>query len=243
MKELKELRLKRRRRAMLWVGLWVVLGFAAALYFFDPFTDLIQKGRRAAFGPPDGGRPALAAPAQVVLFFPSAGADLLARHPAEVEQGKEPIHTVRNALEALLKGPQRPGYAPAAPPGAKLRTAVPGPDGTLLVDFDKSFRASHPGGAWSEYLTAYAVANTVLHNFKDFQRVRILIEGQETETVAGALSLNEPLRLREDLVMREDEAAAPVQPGAVPPAPAPAGAAPPAQSPPRENPAQAPAKP
>lgn len=225
--------MKRRRRGLLWFLLWMALGAAAAIYFFDPLTDLIQKGRSAAFGPPEAGRPSLAPAIQVVLFFPGAGGDLLARYPAEVEQGKEPIQAVRNVLAALLEGPKRPGYAPAAPAGARLRAAVPGPDGTLYVDFDRAFRAGHPGGAWSEYLTAYAVANTVLHNFKDFQQVRILIEGQEAETLAGALSLYEPLRLREDLVAKEDAAPAPAQPA--PGAQKPAG--------PAEAPQQAPAKP
>ena len=226
--------MKRRRRGLFWFLLWMVLGAAAAIYFFDPLSDLVHRGRRAAFGPAEPGRPTLAAPAQVTLFFPSAEADLLARYPAEVEQGKEPVQTVRNVLAALLEGPKRPGYAPAAPAGAKLRAAVPGPDGTLYVDFDRAFRAGHPGGAWSEYLTAHAVANTVLFNFKDtFRQVRILIEGQESETLAGALSLYEPLRLREDLVAKESAAPAP---GAPKPAP-------PAQSPPPQNPPQAPAKP
>ncbi|OGL60904.1 MAG: hypothetical protein A3J27_04845 [Candidatus Tectomicrobia bacterium RIFCSPLOWO2_12_FULL_69_37] len=225
--------MRRRRRGLFWFLLWMALGAAAAIYFFDPLSDLIQRGRRAAFGPSEPGRPSLAPTIHVVLFFPGAETDLLAPYPAEVEQGKEPVQTVRNVLAALLEGPKRPGYAPAAPPGAKLRTAIPGPDGTLYVDFDRAFRAGHPGGAWSEYLTAHAVANTVVFNFpKHFEQVVLLVEGQEAETIAGALSLYEPLRLREDLVAKE---AAQPAPGAPKPA---RPVAPPAQNPP-----QAPARP
>ncbi|MEK6709699.1 MAG: GerMN domain-containing protein [Nitrospinota bacterium] len=210
-----------KRRGRGWLLLWMVLGAAAAIYSFDPLTDLIQRGRRAAFGPPEPERPSLAPTIRVVLFFPGAEADLLARYPAEVEEGKDPVQTARNVLAALLEGPRRPGFAPAVPAGTRLRAAVPGPEGTLFVDLSRALREAHPGGAWSELLTAQAVANTVVFNFpKHFEQVVLLVEGQEAETIAGTLSLYEPLRFREDLVAREGEAPAPAGNPGQPPAPA-----------------------
>ncbi len=223
---------RRGRRRILRALFWLVLGAAAAIYFADPLMDLIQRGRQAAFGPQAPEAPGLAPTVEVTLFFASAEGDLLVRHPAFVEKGKDAVQTLRNVLAALLEGPKKDGLAPVVPAGAKLRTAVPSPDGTVYVDFDRAFREGHPGGAWSELLTAYAVANTVLFNFREsFERVVILVEGQEAETVAGALSISGPLTYREDLVAKEAAVAAPAP---APPSPAPPPGPPPAAGVPRE---------
>ena len=103
----------------------------------------------------------------------------------------------------LIAGPgdEDGGAAPAVPPATKIRAVFPGPKSTLYVDFDRAFRDAHPGGAWSEFLTAQAVANTVLSNFGEgFERVVLLVESQEAETIAGALTLAAPLKFRGDLV-------------------------------------------
>ena len=59
------------------------------------------------------------------------------------------------------------------------------------------------GGAWAELMTAYGVANTVIKNFPDlFDRVVLLIGGQEAHSIAGSLAITGPLKVRDELIAK-----------------------------------------
>lgn len=182
-------------------ALLLVLASAGVVWMFqDEILDMMGEGGGAASVPAQGER-AAASTARKTLYFASAEEDLLAPHPVEVEVGADNVETLRNLLGALLAGPREEGYAPILPKGASLRAAFPGAGGIAYVDFDKTFRDAHPGGAWAELMTAYGVASTIILNFPDlFDRVVLLIEGQEAQTIAGALAISGPLRLREELL-------------------------------------------
>ncbi len=182
-------------------AVFLVLASAGVVWMFqDDILDRMGEGRRAASVPAQGD-PAIASTVRKTLYFASAEEDLLAPYPVEVEVGADDVETLRNLLKALLAGPREEGYAPILPKGATLRAAFPGPGGIAYVDFDKTFRDAHPGGAWAELMTAYGVASAVILNFPDlFDRVVLLIEGQEAQTVAGSLAIAGPLRLREELL-------------------------------------------
>ena len=192
----------RRVRLGIFFLLLALLGAGAVLSNPDAVLDLLERGGGAALGPaaPEEG---LAATWKVDLFFVSAEDDLLKRHSAALEDREDRMGNLRAAVEALVAGPPDASLFPAVPPGAKLRTVVIGPSGTVYLDFDKAMREGHPGGAWAEMLTAHAVANTVLLNFPEYERVAILIDGQEAETIAGSYSIAGPLRAREDLIAED----------------------------------------
>ncbi|MDA0999837.1 MAG: GerMN domain-containing protein [bacterium] len=232
-------------------------GAGAAVYYADPIFDLIYSGRRAALDPAQHAESGLAAPLDVVLFFAGGEGEKLLRYPTKVEKGKNIQETLRNTLNALLAGPEKEGFAPVFPKGTTLRAVTPDPEGVVYVDLSRAVREAHPGGAWGELLTAYAIANTVLFNFRDsFEKVILLIDGQEAETIAGAYSVTGPMRYREDLVAEEpaekkekETAKTPPSVPAAPPAPAgtpggtpppvgtPGEGAPPAETPPPGAPA------
>ena len=87
-----------------------------------------------------------------------------------------------------------------------------GPMAIAYVDFDETFRDAHPGGAWAELMTAYGVANTVIRNFPDlFDRVVLLIGGQEAQSIAGSLAITGPLTAREELISKRVSAPAAAQ--------------------------------
>ncbi len=187
----------------------IVAGGAVLVWAFqDAVFDFVERGREVAFGPAPE-EAALAPTVEATLYFADAEEDVLAPHPAEVEIGEDDVHTLRNALEALIEGPKEEGRAPILPPGTKLRAVFPGAGGAAYVDFDKTFREAHPGGAWAELMTAYGVAAVVIRNFPHlFDRVTLLVEGQEAQTVAGSLAITGPLRLREDLMAKRPGAGA-----------------------------------
>ena len=178
----------------------VAVSGALVWNYQEAVLDFLERGRDAAFDP--ARRDAVRAPSvKKVLYFTGSEKDLLVPYPVEVEIGKNSVDTLRNVLAALIAGPNGEGYAPVIPKGAKLRAAFPGPEGVAYVDFDETLREAHPGGVWAELMTAYGVAATVVKNFPDlFDRVVLLIGGQEAQSIAGSLAITGPLRVREDLI-------------------------------------------
>lgn len=225
--------MRRWARRLLFLLILVAVGGGVGLYYQDLIADLLQRGREATFGPPqEGGKRRAASLRKVSLFFTDAREQMLAPCPAEVEEGKDELETLRRVLLAYLRGPERPGYAPVLPKGTTLRAVLPGPGGAAYLDFDRTLRDAHPGGAWAEMLSAYGLANTVLMNFGDsFERVVLLVDGQEARTIAGAYAINGSLRARRDIVLEPEEVVVPPPavppvtkpPTTVPPAPPPAG--------------------
>ena len=178
----------------------VAVSGALVWNYQEAVLDFLERGRDAAFDPER--RDAARAPSvKKTLYFAGAEEDLLVPYPVEVEIGKDNVDTLRNVLAALIEGPNGEGYAPVVPKGAKLRAVFPGPDGVAYVDFDETLRDAHPGGVWAELMTAYGVASTVVKSFPDlFDRVVLLIGGQEARSIAGSLAITGPLRVREELI-------------------------------------------
>ena len=189
----------------------VAVSGALVWNFQEAVLDFLERGRDAALDPARRG--ASRAPSvKKTLYFASAEEDLLVAYPVEVEIGKDNVDTLRNLLAALIEGPDGERYAPVIPKGTKLRVTFPGPDGVAYVDFDETLRDAHPGGVWAELMTAYGVAATVVKNFPDlFDRVVLLIGGQEAQSIAGSLAITGPLRVREELI--SDRASSPAAGG------------------------------
>ena len=184
------------------LALLVILVSAALVWYFqEAVLDIIERGQDAAIDEtvrPDAER---APGVKKTLYFASSEEDALVPYPVEVEIGKNKVDTLRNVLAALIAGPEREGYAPVIPKGVRLRAAFPGPEGIAYVDFDESLRDAHPGGIWAELMTAYGVANTVIGNFPDlYDRVVLLIGGQEALSIAGSFAITGPLKAREELI-------------------------------------------
>ena len=183
-------------------ALIILVSGALVWNFQDAVLDLMERGRDAAFDPARQGAK-LAPTVRKTLYFAGAEEDLLVPYPVEVEIGKNNVDTLSNLLAALIEGPREEGYAPVLPRGTRLRVAFPGSGGIVYVDFDETLRDAHPGGAWAELMTAYGVANTVIKNFPDlFDRVVLLIGGQEAHSIAGSLAITGPLKVRDELIAK-----------------------------------------
>ena len=57
--------------------------------------------------------------------------------------------------------------------------------GDAFVDLSPELSSAHPGGSTNELLTVYAIVHAVTANLPAVQRVQILIEGKEVDTIAG----------------------------------------------------------
>jgi hypothetical protein len=63
------------------------------------------------------------------------------------------------------------------------------PDGTGIADFSEAMASSIPSGIASEQRAVDSITHTLAANVPQVMRLKILIHGQEVETLAGHLDL------------------------------------------------------
>ena len=99
-------------------------------------------------------------------------------------------------------------FVSVVPEGTMLRAFYVTERGDAFVDLSPEASSRHPGGSTTELLTVYAIVNAVTANLPSIQRVQILIDGREADTLAGHVDLRRPLQQDLSLV-REPEAPTP----------------------------------
>jgi hypothetical protein len=65
-----------------------------------------------------------------------------------------------------------------------------------VLDFSAELVVRHPGGSAAESATLTSILRTVALNFPDLERCRILVDGDEVESLGGHLALDRPFDLR-----------------------------------------------
>lgn len=140
----------------------------------------------------------------VLLFFADpSGAGLVAIR-GEVPSDPDPAREAAAAIAAVAAGPAAAPDAPIAtvPPETAVRSLFFDGRGTAVIDLGGV--AGLREGLDHELLAVWSVVNTLAFNFPaQARRVRVLIDGQEVETLRGHVLLTEPLSPRRDLVRGE----------------------------------------
>jgi Sporulation and spore germination len=77
------------------------------------------------------------------------------------------------------------------PPDAALLAFYLLPDGTAVADFSEALATSTPSGIQSEQLAVDSIARTLEANVPPVKRLKILIHGQELDTLAGHVDLTQ----------------------------------------------------
>ena len=145
----------------------------------------------------------------------------------------DPVLRAKQVLNTLLAGPVSSDLR-TLPPDAALLAFYLLPDGTGVADFSEAMATSTPSGIESEQLAVDSIARTLEANVPQVKRLKILIHGQEMDTLAGHLDLTQmfivntkaaqPSSLSVTVPMKP--AATSASPASPPPAPAAKGKGP-----------------
>jgi hypothetical protein len=138
-----------------------------------------------------------------MLYYASADGQALVGVQREVALAEGLVPQGREILTAQLQGAPAP-YLSVIPEGTMLRAFYATERGDAFVDLSTEVSAKHPGGSFTELLTVYAIVNAVTSNLPTIQRVQILIDGKEVDTLVGHVDLRRPLQ--QDLSLVRDEA-------------------------------------
>jgi hypothetical protein len=146
--------------------------------------------------------PVIAAPQDkkvpVKIFWASRG-DPLTLEPVvmDLPAVAEPADRGRLAIETLIASPPDPDQR-TLPADTVLLALYLLPDGTVIADFSDALSGETPSGIASEQLTVDSIGRTLRASIPGAQRLRILVQGQEVDTLAGHIDLTGPFDLSED---------------------------------------------
>jgi hypothetical protein len=130
---------------------------------------------------------------RATLFFVAEDGMRLAAVDREVPFGEDTVTQAQRLVEAQL-GPAPAPLAQALPEGTTVRNVFVTDRGDAFVDLSKDATARHTGGSLQELFAVYEIVNALTVNLPAIQRVQILVDGKEVDTLAGHVDLRAPLR-------------------------------------------------
>ena len=145
------------------------------------------------------------------LYYGSSDGRALVAVRRDVPAATGVAEQARQILGVQFQDAPQP-YVQVVPKGTKLRAFYVTDRGDAFVDLSGDVVSAHPGGSLTELLTVYAIVNAVVANLPAVQRVQLLVEGKEVDTIAGHVDVRRPLE-RDATLVREGRGDAP------PPAP------------------------
>jgi hypothetical protein len=136
-------------------------------------------------------QPQLSTPTDVKVqakIFWAAGADRCAPVELEMSLSADPVQRAKQVMQALIEVPPTPEQR-TLPGNASLLGFYLLPDGTAVADFSEALTAESPSGILSENLEVESIVKTLESNVPTLRRLKILIHGQEVDTLAGHVDL------------------------------------------------------
>ncbi|HTV58326.1 MAG TPA: GerMN domain-containing protein [Verrucomicrobiae bacterium] len=118
----------------------------------------------------------------------ASGPDQLASVQTELMLSSDPAQRAKQVLEALIEQPPTPAQR-TLPADATVLGFYILQDGTGIADFSDALSSETPSGILSESLAVNSIVESLENNVPGLKRLKILIHGQEAETLAGHVDL------------------------------------------------------
>ena len=144
-----------------------------------------------------------------LFWLSDADNSMLAPVVVELPLANDPVLCSKQVLNTLLAGPVDAELR-TLPPDAVVLAFYLLPDGTGVADFSEALATSIPSGIASEQLAVDSMTRTLEANVPQVKRLKILIHGQEAETLAGHVDLTGTF------VVNADTSQTPANPAAAP---------------------------
>ena len=186
-----------RRRWMIVAAVVLSVGLLAVGLFLS--IENLVPPRRVSVTEPPPPPPVATAHITATLFYGSLDGQALVPLRREVPFAETLVAQGAQILRAQLDGAPAP-LVSVIPRGTKLRAFYVTDVGDAFVDLSPEVSSAHPGGSLMELLTVYAIVNAVTANLPKVQRVQILVEGREVDTIAGHIDVRRPLARDRSLV-------------------------------------------
>ncbi|HXW63083.1 MAG TPA: GerMN domain-containing protein [Candidatus Acidoferrales bacterium] len=144
-----------------------------------------EQARHAVLAPP------ISTPTDVTVtaqIFWADGPDKVAPVEVNLPLSADPVERSRQLLQTLIANPPTDGQR-TLPADTTLSAFYILSDGTAIADFSDAIASELPSGILSEELAVNSIARTLESNVAGLRRLKILIHGQEVDTLAGNVDL------------------------------------------------------
>ena len=163
----------------------VGLGFYALHLKRKVARDEQAASEQSAVATPQGNGP----PESITLYVANDSDGTLGKTQVSVPMPAERSERARAVLRALLGQYLKADSGHPIGKDSDVRQVFLMDDGTAIVDTNSAFADSHPSGVLAEELTVASIVVTLNANDSKITRVKILVNGQERETLAGHADL------------------------------------------------------
>lgn len=191
-------------RWRLWLAGGLLVAVIGAALYFPALRRQVEKARSLTEKTAEQARRELLPPTPATsseprvkakMFWGSTDGDgSLVAVSVELPLSSDPTLRAKEILNTLLAGPVDP-EARTLPPDAALLAFYILPDGTAVADFSEALANSIPSGIQSEQVAVDSIIRTLEANVPQVQRLKILIHGQEVDTLAGHLDLTQTFQV------------------------------------------------
>lgn len=176
---------------------------AIMVLLLSVWTAPSATAQQGGYGPEQGSsvrQTAVSGPeGAVFLYFADSETGYLTGEARQMDRGDDKTAFYSELVRALISGPEN-DLMPTLPAETSLMALYATPEGTVYVDVSGAVSANHPGGVRSELLSVYSIVNTLVLNSNGIRDVKILVDGNEAETLAGHVDISRPLKARMLLV-------------------------------------------
>ena len=125
--------------------------------------------------------------AQIKIFW-ADGPEKVAPTQFVLALSADPVKRARQVIDALILQVPTPEQR-TLPADATLLAFYILPDGTAVADFSDTLTSGMPSGILSEQQAIDSISRTLESNVTGLRRLKILIHGQEVDTLAGHVDL------------------------------------------------------
>jgi len=144
-----------------------------------------EKARHEVLAPPITTSTDVTTAAKI---FWAAGGDHIAPVEVQLPLSANPVERCRQLLHELTVNPPTPGQR-TIPADTTVMGFYILPDGTAVADFSDALSTEMLSGILSEEMAVDSIARTLETNVPVLRRLKILIHGQEVDTLAGNVDL------------------------------------------------------
>ena len=177
------------RRLLVRLALLVAVAVALGLYALHLKHKVARDEQAAAEQQVTVAPPGNGPPEPVTLYIANDGDGTLRKSLVNVALPGERSERDRAVLRTLFAQYLRPASPHAIGAKGDIRTVYLMGDDTAIVDTNTDFADGHPSGVLAEELTVASLVVTLNANDSKIARVKILVNGQERDTLAGHADL------------------------------------------------------
>ena len=179
------------------VGVLALLAFGGLLTFPSLLRSVLglrratrtEEQARRAIVPPISTPSDTREKAQIFWLSP-ASPDSLEADTVELNLSADPEQRAKQLITALIeKAPSQ--VQRTLPADTSLLQFYVLSDGTAIADFSETLETETPSGILNEEMAIDSIVRTLGANLSNVYRLKILIRGQDAETLAGHLDLSE----------------------------------------------------